>query len=118
MTRKRPLGRCYELSFQAILKPEFEHWILVHGRPTLTAPPFIEYGHAWLESPDEPQCYDAASDQYVSRYMYYSCGQISEDGQLRYTKHQAVTFALSHRHYGPWEGPEACPPMKQRKRKS
>jgi hypothetical protein len=111
-------GRCYERSFQALLDTH-SGWTLVHGRPTLTVDPFIEYGHAWLESPDGFWCYNAETRDVITASLFYDVGNIRRepDRLFKYTKTQAATMALKFQHYGPWEGPEACPPIKRRTKK-
>lgn len=101
------LGTCYETAFQALFDGQHDEWTLVHGRPTLTCEPFIEYGHAWLEDPDETAVYDSETKSYWPIAIYYKYGKIDPRKSHRYTKEQATKWAIQVNHYGPWEGPEA-----------
>lgn len=82
---------------------------LVHGRPTLTVPPRQKYGHAWLEFGDH-WCYDAERDMIIPKALFYSAGQIEEAECERYDWTRFKARMDSHEHWGPWDGPEACPP--------
>jgi hypothetical protein len=101
------LGNCYENAYQALFDGQHDEWTLVHGRPTLTVEPFIEFGHAWLEDPDEVWVYDAETKNYLKLEHYYACGQIDPAKCHKYTKLDAVRWGCKTRHYGPWEGPDA-----------
>lgn len=105
------VGDCYEASANALLMPSFagghdlpDGATLVHGRPTLTCPPFVEYGHAWLEFGDV--VFDVANgrDVIARRELYYKAGNIDPAKCHRYTKDEARKRVLDFRHYGPWEG--------------
>ena len=81
---------------------------LVHGRPTLTRPPFEEYGHAWLELGDVVFEVANGRNLTVRRTLYYTAGTIDPAKCIRYTKTQVRHWCTDTRHFGPWEGPEAC----------
>jgi len=121
-------GNCYEVSSKTLgflgakakkleapdwarseIKPDDE-WYLVHGCPTLRRPPYVKYGHAWLEVGEV--CYDAENCQFWPKDLYYAVGNIEDDGNLfRYTYDQMYQFLLAYNHYGPWEGTEGCDPI-------
>ena len=112
------VGDCYEAAANALLVSGFasgvdlpDEAVLVHGRPTLTREPFEEYGHAWLELGDVVFEVANGRDIFVRRERYYEVGRIDPEQCLRYTKEQARKFVLYFCHYGPWEGPEAAPPL-------
>ena len=113
---KRKLGTCYETAFHFLLAPA-EGWdgcVMIHGRPTLTRPPFIKYGHAWIELGG--MVYDTETKTIWPRRVYYHAGNIDPADNIAYTRDEAAMFAVSHQHYGPWEGPEACGPITKRRR--
>jgi hypothetical protein len=112
------LGSCYESAFGFLLHP-CEDWpnaVMVHGRPTLTREPFTQYGHAWIENAEGTLVYDTESNSMWPTQVYYRVGKINPADNFRYTLEQAARFACSHMHYGPWEGVEACAPLKRRKK--
>ncbi len=113
-------GDCYEAAANALLMPDYagglglpEDTMLVHGRPTLARPPFEEYGHAWLELGDV--VFDLTNGRLVTgrRERYYEEGNIDSECCLKYTRQEARRRVLDYMHYGPWEGPEACPPRRE-----
>lgn len=104
-----PTGTCYEDAATALIEgPRFSGWVLVHGRPTLTRPPFVRYGHAWLECGG--MVYDAATRTLLPRPLYYGAGQITDEERYTYTREEARRMLLDHEHWGPWEGVEYEPP--------
>jgi len=107
-------GDCYEIAVNALLMPEYAgglslpaETVLVHGRPTLTCPPFSEYGHAWLELGDAVFDFSNGKHVITRREVYYKAGSINPDDCLRYSQEEARKWVLRMKHYGPWEGPEA-----------
>jgi hypothetical protein len=105
--RNPKMGNCYQNAYQALFDGKHDDWTMVHGRPTLVVDPYIEFGHAWLESPDGMWVYDAETKNYLKREHYYACGKISPTKSHTYTKLEAVKWSIKTRHYGPWEGPDA-----------
>ncbi len=115
-------GDCYEASGRFILdmdrNPKWsgyptEECILVHGRPTLQRPPYIKYGHAWIEVPKLRLALNVATgrEMICSIENYYQAGQINpEDECYRYTPEEAAAMMAKFGHFGPWEGVEAVPP--------
>lgn len=97
-------GDCYESAVTQILFDKGSRVVLVHGRPTLQAPPFVEYGHAWIEDGDE--VIDATNGFRGPRWTYYMLGKIDYRNNLVYTPEQARAFIRYYGHYGPWEGPD------------
>ena len=108
-------GDCYVASGCRILDPFAtlpEGAVLVHGRPTLTRPPFEPFGHAWLEftTPEGvPVVWDVAngSDHKHPAFLYYAVGNIDPTESYRYSGEEARAMVLEHEHWGPWEGIEA-----------
>lgn len=109
------LGQCYAEAFKLleslVLVYGSENLVLVHGRPTLTRPPHVQYGHAWVEAFGR-QCSGSGPLQgrWISKEQFYRVGQIDPALNLVYTYQQAARFILSHGHWGPWEGVDAAPP--------
>ena len=83
---------------------------LVHGIPTLTRPPYIRFGHAWVEV-NETFVMDAASGAGFPRDEYYRAGNIDPDECFYYDYSAVKKYLLEYGHYGPWEGPEAEAPI-------
>lgn len=117
------IGRCYELSAQALTTrhptqqplADIEDWVMVHGRPRLTIPPFEKYGHSWLEKyrgTDKAFVFDPVADVFTTVNEYYEAGEIDpEDNMFVYTRQQALDIMETSNHWGPWEGIEAPPLM-------
>jgi hypothetical protein len=103
-----PKGQCYELAGKYVLDTNREA-TLVHGRPTLQRPPYEKYGHAWIEEDDE--VYDPCADVRMSRQVYYAIGNIDEDETREYSHEDLVDKINEFGHWGPWEGPDAVPPI-------
>jgi hypothetical protein len=109
-------GNCYENAANAVL-PIFgthEGWTLVHGRPTLTRPPYVQFGHAWLEK--GKKVHDPSSNTTLPKIAYYAMGNISKEHNLRYSGELVRQYLLLTEHYGPWEGVDGTPPTAQQKR--
>ena len=115
----KSLGDCYEAAGRAFMNHcfgsvELLDWIelgpvmLVHGRPTLTVEPFIEYGHAWIEIGDV-LVYDAEREIVLPLAMFYQVGQIDQTKCLRYDFESVRRWTISTEHWGPWEGPDGAP---------
>lgn len=106
-------GDCYEAVVVAMLMPDYAGglfvpgMVLVHGRPTLTCPPFIEYGHAWLELGDAVFDFSNRHHVVTRREVYYEAGNIDPDFCIRYSEREVRKWILQTHHYGPWEGPDA-----------
>jgi hypothetical protein len=79
---------------------------LVHGRPTLTRPPFTKYGHAWLEIGDS-FCYDAERRMAIPKALFYGVGHIDPAECYRYDFQAFKEMINEREHWGPWEGVEA-----------
>ena len=92
------------------LPEELGEVVLVHGRPTLQRPPFCKYGHAWLEIGDVI-CYDAERKLAVPKALFYAVGNIDPDECYYYDMATFRKMVSEYGHWGPWEGPEACPPV-------
>lgn len=110
----QPSGNCYS---QAANAQTFgpKGWLLVHGRPTLQRPPFVEYGHAWLEKGELVN--DPSTNSKMPRMLYYALGQIDHRSNLIYTADEAREFMLLTEHFGPWEGIEGTPATPAQKKK-
>jgi hypothetical protein len=116
--KPKATGTCYETAFQALFDGQHDEWTLVHGRPTLTCKPYIEYGHAWIEDPDGVTVFDTESRSYWPVEIYYKYGKIDPRKSNRYTKQQAAKWAVQLNHYGPWEGPDAVGSLHRKTRKN
>ena len=107
-------GQCYSDAGSLITMPfggEHDTWTLVHGRPTLRFPPHIEYGHAWLESPDNSTVYDPTINTSMEKELYYALGNIEENNSHRYNRDETKEKINEFKHWGPWEGVDAVPPL-------
>ena len=105
-------GDCYREAFKALTRfilSGQEGWAVVHGRPTLQVEPFCQYGHAWLELGDI--VYAASTGSIFPKSLYYAAGKIDPANNHVYDKDQVRRMILDFRHYGPWEGPDAHPPI-------
>ncbi len=124
-TKKRAKGggQCYssagEAMMDAWMSASDRNYVLVHGRPTLTVEPFIEYGHAWLEfrevlhgsSIELDMCLDTETGTVVPQSIYYDAGNISPDSCHYYDMAELRAWVVKTGHWGPWEGPDACGPI-------
>jgi hypothetical protein len=110
MTQK-DLGDCYREAAKYVLTRRDEDLVLVHGRPTLQVPPHEKYGHAWVENRETDQVIDPTADFEGPRFLYYTLGNIQLEDLRLYTYQETGEFILFFGHWGPWEGPEACPPL-------
>lgn len=132
-------GDCYEAAASFLVLPAHmrhpfgtecpEGAYLVHGRPTLTRPPFKPYGHAWVETRETVEVvlptgeryehevvtvYDVANRKTILGMpgaLYYAVGKIDPAECYRYDLADARAMLLAFGHYGPWEGPEGCGPV-------
>ena len=100
-------GNCYEdaaSSTLALLGSGSGHkgWNLVHGRPTLQRPPYVQFGHAWLEKGEK--VFDPSESFSTTRAAYYAIGKIDYRDNLVYTSEETRRFVLAYEHWGPWEG--------------
>jgi len=111
-----PTGHCYEVCAKYLIdtcrfnKENRKHIRLVHGRPTLQRPPYIKYGHAWIEL-SEDTVYDPERDTEYPTILYYSLGDINPAECFHYDFNKLQKMILEYQHYGPWEGVEGCPPL-------
>jgi hypothetical protein len=87
------------------LFPDSKIW-LIHGRPTLLVPPYIEYGHAWIEVGDS-LCFDTELEYIFYKPFYYKEGSIKLEDCLRYTLDEMEEWIFNTDHWGPWEGSDA-----------
>lgn len=110
-------GNCYKNAAEALvfdLSRQYSDWNLVHGRPTLQVPPYVEYGHAWLESPDGEEVHDPSAGDggvTVPAMIYYAVGNVNPEDSFKYSKEDARRMMVEYGHYGPWEGVDASPPI-------
>ncbi|MGB0971037.1 MAG: hypothetical protein ACPGVG_08750 [Mycobacterium sp.] len=121
-------GDCYEAAVHFLMMPApLRHpegaecpfdAVLVHGRPTLQREPYEPFGHAWVEyeHPAIPGLWivrDVSNgrDLEMPAPFYYQLGKIDPAECFRYTRSEVHDWLESHKHYGPWEGPEGEPPV-------
>jgi len=96
-------GNCYEDAASAtLLFGAHKGWNLVHGRPTLQRPPYVQFGHAWLEK--DEKVFDPSANYATTRAAYYAVGKIDHRDNLVYTSEETRRFVLAYEHWGPWEG--------------
>ena len=100
-------GSCYEDAATYLLYRAPNNAVMVHGRPTLTRPPFIEFGHGWIEVGDK--VIDPSAGFTGPKAIYYALGNIDYLNNLLYTKDEAADFLVLTGHYGPWEGVDGTP---------
>lgn len=86
---------------------------LVHGEPLGDGGEVkgVRYGHAWVEYGG--LVIDATLDGglFMPVETYYRLGNIVEADVRRYNPRDAATFLALFKHYGPWHGPFAAPPL-------
>ena len=105
-------GNCYEDSATELMdNPAFNGWTLVHGRPTLQIPPYVEYGHAWLEDPSGEIVWDPGVKSELPKVLYYAFGRINPRDCYRYDAKQMKKKVVEFGHWGAWEGPDSTPPI-------
>lgn len=110
-------GNCYEqaveimLRFRCVDRGDYGP-TLVHGRPTLTVPPYCQFGHAWVVLPGGRTVLDV-SGAHVPIRLYYRAGKIDRRLNYNYTLDQMIHKLRTFKHYGPWEGPDAMPPHEE-----
>lgn len=108
-------GDCYERGVGYILMGMGPgNAFLVHGRPVLRRPPWMRYGHAWIEygltdpmNVFEGTVHDPTTGFTGPRSLYYALGNIDPRDNLYYTQRDVRMFVLHFEHYGPWEGIDA-----------
>ena len=106
-------GDCFEsngrrlIELTSDLDPET---VLVHGRVTQPTTG-MRHTHAWLELGDVVFDHSNRKVLVTRRDSYYRSGEIEPAETWRYTQDEARTMAVSFKHWGPWEGPDAAPPM-------
>lgn len=105
-------GNCYEdAAIELTVVGSHQGWTLVHGYPTLQRPPFTQYGHAWLESPEGTLCWDPNTNTTCEKSKYYELGKINVEECFTYKVKDVSYWIAMTRHFGPWEGPHGCPPL-------
>jgi len=118
-----PTGDCYAAAGEYLREQSVlgrTDIVLVHGRPTLQRPPFVKYGHAWIEftqdlsamfAPHEAAklelCMDVERETILPKQLFYMLGKIDPAECFRYTFHDLRSWVTMTGHWGPWEGPEA-----------
>ena len=116
-----PTGDCYSACAKFIIdkflleRGDVGDLVLVHGRPTLTRPPHVKYGHAWIEMMGAV-AYDVERDVAVPIALFYAAGEIDPEECFYYTAEDVRKMLLEYGHYGPWEGVEGCPPIPEEDR--
>jgi len=114
----KPTGDCYRAAAIYLIDKYFLEWEmnenlrLVHGRPTLQRPPHCKYGHAWIEI-DKSVAYDVEKDRTIPIKLFYEAGQIDPEECFYYTFEEMKQKLNQFKHYGPWEGEDACPPVSE-----
>lgn len=114
---KREKGNCYQSAAEFLIdkysagneRGDLKRYVVVHGLPTLTRPPFKKYGHAWIET--DKMVYDTETKIWLPKSFYYLVGKIDPDENYYYDFIQLRKFILHYKHYGPWEGPEGVGPL-------
>jgi hypothetical protein len=120
VTQSDEIGDCYEVhatlqvtdGFLEVGEFKFPT-VLVHAIVDPDGVDIGPHGHAWLEVEELGLCLDFSRGQelVIPRERYYELGGITDETWLkRYTSDETRMKMFSFRHYGPWEGPEACPP--------
>ena len=86
-----------------------EDLVLVHGRPSLTVPPFDQYDHAWVEYCGE-YCggemflaLDTETGKVLPVVMYYVFGKVHSEECHRYKIDEVVDRLNETGHWGPWD---------------
>lgn len=121
-------GNCYEAAGLVILFERYElprgavNIRLVHGYPVGNVPGLFgkRIGHAWVEFDLEGTEWvlDRTTPLHlVRRAHYYAIGQLDEAHVYRFTTQESRVAALTFGHWGPWAGPDACPPLKKRRQR-
>jgi hypothetical protein len=111
---KRWRGNCYEAAFA--FQSRHPKAMLVHGMPVGRGKENAgqRFGHAWCEM--DGQVYDITlpgGTRGMHPLLYYALGDlVYEKHTWRYDRERACVMALRFGHYGPWEGPEAEPPLR------
>jgi len=108
-------GDCYGQAANYMQYRARGNAVLVHGRPTLQCPPYVQYGHAWVEKGDT--VIDPSNGFTGPRFLYYSLGNIDYRHNLVYTAQEAVEFMMLTEHYGPWEGVDGVPATGRQKKR-
>ena len=98
-------GNCYETNSDLFTRQFCNHEgaRLVHGLPTLQKPPFVKYGHCWIEL-DNEIVVDVSNGKFcvAPKGVYYRAGEIDEGECVKYTKADVYTNQQIHMHHGPW----------------
>jgi hypothetical protein len=103
-------GNCYlnSLAMIAMMDVRGHTLHLCHGVAVLTRPPYVEFGHAWIEATptgDGPALvFDHQSPLHpILRDAYYEIGQVRPDTVVRYTRKEAREMADRRGTPGPWD---------------
>lgn len=110
-------GDCFRASLdtatELLAKDPACRLFVVHGEPVGTGGEAegIRYPHAWVEAEVGGGnstgfvVIDRSNGKsfVVDRELYYSVGSIVHDDVRRYTAKEALSLAVKHGHYGPWE---------------
>ncbi len=105
---KVELGDCFELSANFMIdtccfdEEKQKAFRLVHGKPTLTVPPYIQYGHAWILLTDT-QVLDLTIQRSAPKDRYYAKGRIKEEDCFVYTFAEMKALVNKTGHLGPWD---------------
>ncbi len=95
-----PPGNCFQDAVHAFDDEMFSDWALAHGIVINSGTHAGQaMSHAWLEK--DHLVYDAPSDQFVPKEMYYRIGQI--EYVVQYTVTEMREMVVKHEHYGPWD---------------
>jgi hypothetical protein len=115
-------GDCYAAAGELFMDSQMwggpQDLTLVHGRPTLTRPPFIKYGHAWVEFEAELEGHTVqmvrdvsnGKDVLLPRAAYYRVGKIDPEECNYYQYEDFRHWVKETGHWGPWEGIESDVP--------
>jgi hypothetical protein len=100
---KPKLGNCFEETGETFLNLPIEERKkarIVHGRPRLTIPPHIRFGHAWIELDDEVI---DPSGVIMPIGVYYAVGNINPMECVYYSYAEYTKKLLEHGHWGSWD---------------
>lgn len=100
-------GECFQRAYK--LRDKLGHQAyLVHAMVQGSIGPV--HSHAWVEMGDN--VYDDSLGKLTTlpKVLYYKFGKVKD--VYRYNRIQVLDKVLKFMHYGPWEGAEAEPPIK------
>lgn len=102
-------GHCYSNAFNYLMEQKDPAFRLVHGWVTGQAKAIkgIRYSHAWIEHIEHRLVIDPSmrldNPVVMPDFIYYFAGQIEPTRLVKYTKKEALEYALKTRKYGPWD---------------